>query len=348
MEHFRKFLAARLAGQQKEADTHPSADLLSAFAEVRLRNGERKRVLTHLAVCRECRDVLAFTASDRVPTAAEKETRVRWWNVRWAAALATACVVGVVIWHADSLSNVAQRRAAPVQSAGTAPKREAPPDKAQPPKSRQASPRQKVQPPPGMRPAIHSSVTPQAAATVPEPPAPPAPSVDEIAKASQDMTLPATEPLDPGSLKAFGTAPQSTLHARPMAFQNLLRPQPMKASAQAPRRQTLWSIASTNGQLQRSSDGGQTWSAIPVAGQTAFLALSVSGSDIWAGGEAGALFHSTDDGFQWKEVPLTDGAERLKESIIGIETQGSQVTVRTKSAKWISTDNGVSWRKMGE
>jgi photosystem II stability/assembly factor-like uncharacterized protein len=122
----------------------------------------------------------------------------------------------------------------------------------------------------------------------------------------------------------------------------------MKAFAAVARRQSLWSIESGSGLLQKSDDGGQTWTVIPVSGRTKFLALAVSGPDIWAGGEDGALFHSTNDGFEWKEVPVTDSGERLKESIIAIETSGSPVKVRTKSGSWISADGGVSWRKMGE
>jgi photosystem II stability/assembly factor-like uncharacterized protein len=186
--------------------------------------------------------------------------------------------------------------------------------------------------------------SPALAKTVPRPfelSAPPAPSTAEIAKAGHDTTR-AMEPV--GALKA---APRPTVPATAMAFQNS-PPTFMKALGRPARRQSLWSIGVSNGVLERSDDGGKTWTAIPVGGQTNFLAVSVSGPDIWAGNESGALFHSTDDGSDWKEVRIADGSERLRDSITGIETQGSQVKVRTKSGNWVSADGGVTWRKMGE
>jgi hypothetical protein len=280
---------------------------------------------------------VALTAGDPVLTPVEKETTVRWWNLRWAAAVAAACIVGVVIWHSTWLPPAAQTPVTPVQAAEPARTIETP--KPEGPPAAVAHP--KVQRRLDMRPAVQSSITPRAMAAAPALPAPPPPTGDERAKSSQDTNL-ITVPLE--ALKA---APQPTLPAQAMAFQKV-RPIPMKAFAAVARRQSLWSIESGSGLLQKSDDGGQTWTVIPVSGRTKFLALAVSGPDIWAGGEDGALFHSADDGFEWKEVPVTDSGERLKESIIAIETSGSPVKVRTKSGSWISADGGVSWRKMGE
>ena len=337
MEDFRKFLAARLAKQQREGEAHPTADLLTAFAEARLPSGERKQVLTHLAVCLECREVVALTAGDLVSKPVEKETKVRWLNLRWATALATVCIVGLVIWHSTSLPPAEQKPATPVRSAEPAPNLET----SKPEKRPLAIARPKEQRRLDMRPAFQASSTPRAIAAAPDLSAPPPPTVDERAKSRQDTLI--TVPLS----EALKAAPQPALPAHAMAFQKV-RPIPMKAFAAAARRQSLWSIAPSSGLLQKSDDGGRTWTVIPLDGRTKFLALSVSGPDIWAGVEDGALFHSTDDGFEWKEVPVTDNGERLKESIIGIETPGSQVKVRTKSGNWISADGGVSWRKMGE
>jgi hypothetical protein len=320
MQDFRKFLAARLAKQQKEGEAHPTADVLTAFAEARLPNGERQQVLQHLAICLECREVLALTAGDVVSTPAEKAADHRWWNLRWAAALAAACVVGVVIWHSNSLPRAAPQPPTPVQAAEPASQLETP-KPAKPTPALVAHP--KLPRRPNTPPAVPSSST---SAVIPSPP-----PVAEIAKSAQDTNL---SVLPAESLKA-------------MAFQNS-RPTPMKAFARASRRQSLWAIIPSNGVLQKSGDEGRTWTTIPLDARTKFLALSVSGADIWAGGEGGALFHSTDDGFEWKEVPVSENGERLKDSIIGIETQGLQVKVRTKSGSWISPDDGVTWRKMGE
>jgi hypothetical protein len=53
-----KIVRARL--RRPEAETHPDADLLTAFAERSLAARERDGVLEHLARCGDCRDILAL------------------------------------------------------------------------------------------------------------------------------------------------------------------------------------------------------------------------------------------------------------------------------------------------
>src|ERR1700694_4729119 len=55
---------------------HPEADLLSAFAEQALSATERDGVLEHLALCAECRDVvaLALPAADMAPLQTAPQT----------------------------------------------------------------------------------------------------------------------------------------------------------------------------------------------------------------------------------------------------------------------------------
>ena len=98
---------------------HPDANLLTAFAELALSPTEREGVLAHLALCGDCRDViaLALPATDVVaaPIAAEGEavratavpTRVErnrltarrfaWPSLRWAALAAGIAVVASVL-----------------------------------------------------------------------------------------------------------------------------------------------------------------------------------------------------------------------------------------------------------
>ena len=79
-------------------DTHPDADLLTAFAEQSLPGHERARVLEHLAACSDCRDVvaLALPATEISPTLASSPARIGWltWpTLRWAAAAAVVIAV---------------------------------------------------------------------------------------------------------------------------------------------------------------------------------------------------------------------------------------------------------------
>jgi hypothetical protein len=97
---------------------HPDADLLTAFAEQALSATERDGVLEHLALCLDCRDViaLALPAADIVaaPIAAEGEAvraavltkaernwltsrKFAWPTLRWAALAAGIAVVASVL-----------------------------------------------------------------------------------------------------------------------------------------------------------------------------------------------------------------------------------------------------------
>src|SRR5260370_22553737 len=95
---------------------HPDADLLSAFAEQALSAAERDGVLQHLALCGDCREVvaLALPAADMVPPQTADEDGVRttvsragapaphklsfaWASLRWAALAAGVVVAAVVL-----------------------------------------------------------------------------------------------------------------------------------------------------------------------------------------------------------------------------------------------------------
>jgi hypothetical protein len=79
---------------------HPDADLLTAFAEGLLRVSERETVITHLAVCAECREVIALVAPDTAETAETVPMRRPWIArpmLRWATVTAAALVVSAAV-----------------------------------------------------------------------------------------------------------------------------------------------------------------------------------------------------------------------------------------------------------
>jgi hypothetical protein len=116
-----KIVHHRLRAATPERDrlerAHPEADLLTAFAEQALSATERDGVLQHLALCEDCRDVvaLALPAMDLTVTPVEAEseavrtpipdkTRANWlaWaNIHWGrlswAALAAGIAVAVLV-----------------------------------------------------------------------------------------------------------------------------------------------------------------------------------------------------------------------------------------------------------
>jgi Photosynthesis system II assembly factor YCF48 len=76
------------------AESHPDADLLTAFAEHSLASGERDHVLQHLAQCGDCREIvhLALPASEvAAPHSFSSWTQagwLRWPALRWGAVAA--------------------------------------------------------------------------------------------------------------------------------------------------------------------------------------------------------------------------------------------------------------------
>src|ERR1700747_2951504 len=104
--------------------TNPDADLLTAFAEQTLSTAERDGVLEHLALCRDCREVvaLALPAADMVPRQTADDDSVRttvsragasathkltlaWPTLRWAALAAVVRVpASLLLIHPGKLN----------------------------------------------------------------------------------------------------------------------------------------------------------------------------------------------------------------------------------------------------
>ncbi len=117
-------LRAALPGRAAPEQTHPDPDLLAAFAEQALSATERDGVLQHLALCGDCREVVALSlpAADRVPPQTAPQTadvdgvrtdvrtavsrvgapaphklRFAWPNLRWAALAAGVVVAAAAL-----------------------------------------------------------------------------------------------------------------------------------------------------------------------------------------------------------------------------------------------------------
>ncbi|HTR22962.1 MAG TPA: zf-HC2 domain-containing protein [Terriglobales bacterium] len=107
------------AGASAPDQSHPEADVLGAFAEQSLTPAERESVLQHLALCADCRDVVALglpaleataqpvreqeqemeVVSARAASFSARETprRFSWANLRWATLAAGIAVALLVI-----------------------------------------------------------------------------------------------------------------------------------------------------------------------------------------------------------------------------------------------------------
>ncbi len=105
-----------------------------------------------------------------------------------------------------------------------------------------------------------------------------------------------------------------------------------------------WTL-STEGAVQRSFDSGRSWQFVVVASNVVFRALTARDSDIWVGGAAGALYHSSDAGEHWTQVKPMANGRPLTADIITVEFTDSQHGRLTTGDHeiWTTSDTGITW-----
>lgn len=107
-----------------------------------------------------------------------------------------------------------------------------------------------------------------------------------------------------------------------------------------------WNISS-EGQLVRSADSGKSWQPVIVAEGATFRVLSYNGPDIWVGGAAGSLYHSSDAGGHWVQVKPVANAVSLTADVAAIaftDPQHGKITT-TNGQTWSTSDGGQSWMR---
>jgi hypothetical protein len=128
---------------------------------------------------------------------------------------------------------------------------------------------------------------------------------------------------------------------------------PSSTRANAPASPTLarnisWTILA--GTLRRSLDNGQNWQNALHADHPLLCYASYS-QDVWAGGQAGTIFHSVDGGVTWVQVmpsvkDQTLGADISRIEILGTVKGTETIVVSTSNnERWTSVDSGNTWRK---
>ncbi len=160
------------------------------------------------------------------------------------------------------------------------------------------------------------------------------PPIEKAKPAAKEEALKA-QAQDNSAQKKFAAAYSASDQA--VAVQKLRAKQSKDVVAQ-------WSLA--EGKLQRSMDAGATWQ-IALQLQHPLLCFSSHGSDIWAGGQAGTLLHSSDSGATWTMVQPSTKAGGLGADIVAIEirSQAEIVLSTSNNELWTTTDGGNTWQK---
>jgi len=118
--------------------------------------------------------------------------------------------------------------------------------------------------------------------------------------------------------------------------------------AQMSARAVTWSI--TEGTLQRSVDSGQSWQSA-LHTDHPLLCYAVHDDDVWAGGQAGMLFHSSNGGLTWMQVRPWINSQQLSSDITHLELRDNsqngkprEIIVSTSNNEtWTSIDGGTTW-----
>ena len=105
-----------------------------------------------------------------------------------------------------------------------------------------------------------------------------------------------------------------------------------------------WALSS--GALQRSLDHGATWQT-SLRSDRPLLCFAAHDSEIWAGGKAGALFHSADGGANWAQVNSAADGRALSADVTHVEARSATEIVLSISSgeSWTTLDGGKSWVK---
>ena len=343
---------------------HPSADVLAAFVERALIEGEKQLVTDHLARCAECRKVV-FLASDAIEPAVIVEPSVaakpRWrWTSRWVWAIPVAAVLLIGAGYLVRQSYVAAPAEKEMTSARVPEKGSGLP--AQSPEMTPAQPAPAAaarsvmaKGRPGTSPAttVLSQRSQPSSGNVNAMNTPaPAESETEHAK----LTPPKPSPQAP--LMAIGGAMAG---AAPAAAPrgNSFAPTTGEADRQFPADSLSLSVnhalvaavrtahpgwrVTEQGHLEHLTPDG--WSRVLSEQTSALRVVSVMGNNVWAGGNNGMLFHSGDGGVHWNKVSLASASGGEMSAIVSIRFDDAQhgVVIADTGARYSTADGGGTW-----
>jgi photosystem II stability/assembly factor-like uncharacterized protein len=104
-----------------------------------------------------------------------------------------------------------------------------------------------------------------------------------------------------------------------------------------------WRIGA-DGHVERST-GADEWTRALADQSVTFRAVAAMGNNVWAGGNGGALFHSSDGGQHWSKLSVAANSNVENGAIISIRFVDPQhgVVVSDSGTRWATTDGGATW-----
>ena len=348
----RNRLAATAAS---DAGAHPDAELLAAFREQSLTEGERRRVVTHLAQCGLCREVVALALPPLSSAApAPVATRRGWFAVpqmfRWGTALAALVVVSAALWLHRSEPNwlTWNRQFAKIASqsaASAAPAESAPASVPAPPAAAPHNPHiAKLAPRPepgrtelaapvrssaGLDAAanrIESNDAFRAAGVPPPPPSPPAAAVGAaVGRPAMATVGPPNAAYAPGGDRALPNEGSAKYAAA----------QPSRADAMARKRVTEQSAmaAMTQREAVRAEERAPASKGIAAKASPA--------SFFWSISPEGKLLRSSDQ-LDWQTVEAAAGVSFRSVAHLGLNLWAGG----SGGALYHSSDGGSTWQRV--
>jgi Putative zinc-finger len=368
--------AMRRALQDSGTDC-PDVNVLAAYAERTLSATERRGVERHLSRCARCRETLILTSR---AAATEKETATFLQEAKkgssplyWLAG-AVAAGLAIALWIAqpgreaptrapDVASQIAQaERPAPpprLEPAPVRPQQEAK-DTAAPPATRERGARERnraadatmkrsrderkleqsagqpsvaervVVAPPAAAAPTTAAPPPPPALPAPAPAAPPESTAQASARAKR-AEKEAERQVFAGQDRRYGEARESVVVSWPPSTDRL-------AAMEAPPA-IAWRVW-TSGRVERSTDGGVTWSREPIEAPAA-RAISAPSRDVcWIVGEAGLILrYEAARGWTRLSPPLQAG-------FVAVQARDAmQATITAGDGRRFTTaDGGQTWK----
>jgi hypothetical protein len=346
--------------QKAAVTTHPSADVLTAFAEHTLSGGENERVANHLAGCSECREVLYLASAAEESYAAESQPELKVTSTprpRWTPRLAwlVSGVAGIAIVggllrqqyldrSGSKVEQVAQVhtqpppsefRAAPPELTATAPRAEKPPHAAT-----------AKTPEPDRASGEKADVAAKKSAPPSVPESPVATDIAQSTPANQPPTTVIGGSGDSINLvaptqNAFAEAQSGSSRQSFAALQSASPPLGLMRKVPATK---TWRVT-PEGQLEHFSATG--WTSTLTDQPAKFRCVAESPNGVWAGGSQGELFHSKDGGGHWNQIALPVPPDGKDDAIVSIHFADPRhgFVVTENGARYISSDGGTNWQK---